>query len=144
MLSGPYPVYSTIEKVNKLSVGESIAEFHKAFKCSRNASFTKPAATVSDTELLLLRKNLIREEVAELFEAIDIGQKSHILKELVDIVVVCVGMADTYGWNFDEAFKQVHISNMSKLDNDGNPVYRKDGKVLKSDNYVPPDLQDLV
>ena len=59
-------------------------------------------------------------------------------------MVVCVGMADTYGWDFDEAFKQVHISNMSKLDNDGNPVYRKDGKVLKSDNYVPPDLGTLV
>jgi len=144
MSSVPHSVYAIATKAAKLSVGESITEFHKAFKCSRNASFTHPSITVNDTELLLLRKNLIREEVAELFEAIDIGQKSHILKELVDIVVVCVGMADTYGWNFDEAFKQVHVSNMSKLDNNGQPIYRKDGKVLKSDNYVPPNLEDLV
>jgi predicted HAD superfamily Cof-like phosphohydrolase len=127
-----------------LSVGQSLEEFHKAFKCSRNITFFMPASTVREAELLTLRKNLIREEVAELFEAIDIGQKSNILKELVDIVVVCVGMADTYGWNFDKAFKQVHISNMSKLDNDGKPLYRKDGKVLKSDNYVLPNLSDLV
>jgi NTP pyrophosphatase (non-canonical NTP hydrolase) len=103
-----------------------------------------PADTVKEAELLTLRKNLIREEVGELFEAIDEGKHTHILKELVDIVVVCVGMADTYGWDFDEAFKQVHVSNMSKLDNNGQPIYRKDGKVLKSDNYVPPDLSDLV
>ncbi|MAF25230.1 hypothetical protein CL634_06610 [bacterium] len=127
-----------------LSVGQSLSEFHTAFNCSRNKAFSSPAATSEEAELLILRKNLIREEVSEVFDAIDKGDKAHVLKELVDIVVVCVGMADTYGWDFDEAFKQVHISNMSKLDNDGNPVYRKDGKVLKSDNYVPPDLHNLV
>jgi predicted HAD superfamily Cof-like phosphohydrolase len=144
MISGPHPVYDIMEKADKLSVGESIVEFHKAFKCAQNRAFTHPSITINDTELLLLRKSLIREEVEELFEAIDEGKKTHILKELVDIVVVCIGMADTYGWNFDEAFKQVHISNMSKLDNNGQPIYRKDGKVLKSDNYVPPNLSDLV
>jgi len=144
MSSVPHSVYAIATKASKLSVGQNIEEFHKAFKCSRNVTFAMPADTVREAELLTLRKNLIREEVAELFEAIDIGQKSHILKELVDIVVVCVGMADTYGWNFDEAFKQVHVSNMSKLDNNGQPIYRKDGKVLKSDNYVPPNLEDLV
>tara|TARA_R110000765_G_scaffold120288_1_gene215940 strand:+ start:429 stop:815 length:387 start_codon:yes stop_codon:yes gene_type:complete len=127
-----------------LSVGQSLNDFHTAFNCSRNKAFASPAATSEEAELLILRKNLIREEVSEVFAAIDEGDKAHVLKELVDIVVVCVGMADTYGWDFDEAFKQVHISNMSKLDNDGNPVYRKDGKVLKSDNYVPPDLGTLV
>tara|TARA_R110000751_G_scaffold10570_1_gene38418 strand:+ start:27 stop:434 length:408 start_codon:yes stop_codon:yes gene_type:complete len=131
-------------ELGMLSVGQSLNEFHTAFNCSRNKAFASPAATSEEAELLILRKNLIREEVSEVFAAIDEGDKAHVLKELVDIVVVCVGMADTYGWDFDEAFKQVHISNMSKLDNDGNPVYRKDGKVLKSDNYVPPDLGTLV
>jgi len=127
------------------SVGQSIKAFHTAFKCPRNKSFQGlPAETVNDAELLVLRKSLIREEVEELFESLDKGNEADILKELVDIVVVCVGMADTYGWDFDEAFKRVHESNMSKLNDKGQPIYRKDGKVLKSENYVPPDLQDLV
>ena len=48
------------------------------------------------------------------------------------------------GWNLDEAMYRVHQSNMSKLDEKGNPIYRDDGKVLKGPNYQPPDLSDLV
>jgi predicted HAD superfamily Cof-like phosphohydrolase len=57
---------------------------------------------------------------------------------------VCVGFAVTYGWSFDTAFNRVHQSNMSKLDGDGNPLYREDGKVVKSDRYEPPKLKNLV
>ena len=80
----------------------------------------------------------------EVFDAIRSKNEADILKELVDVVVVCVGMADTYGWNFDTAFERVHKSNMSKLDDDGRPIRRADGKVIKSKNYKPPDLSDLV
>ena len=80
----------------------------------------------------------------EVFEAIKESNEAHVLKELVDVVVVCVGMADTYGWDFDTAFKRVHESNMSKLDDDGKPIYREDGKVIKSKNYKAPYLSDLV
>ena len=79
-----------------------------------------------------------------MFEAINNEPAENILKELVDVVVVCVGMADTYGWDFDTAFDRVHDSNMSKLDNDGKPIFRSDGKVLKSENYKPAELSDLV
>ena len=132
---------------NYKSIGDSLYEFPRAFGCAQQARFvshTQKQRALDDTELLLLRKNLIREEVKELMEAISEGQPEHILKELVDVVVVCAGMADTYGWDFDEAFSRVHESNMSKLDDEGQPVYREDGKVLKSDNYKEPNLSDLL
>jgi|TARA_R110000823_G_scaffold300732_2_gene421575 predicted HAD superfamily Cof-like phosphohydrolase len=141
------------------SVGESLAEFHTVFGCKRNINFKRD--TIEDVELLVLRKNLIKEEMDEVFEAIKDSHElhvlkgldvfsnkeeneAHILKELVDLVVVCVGMADTYGWDFDNAFQRVHESNMSKLDDEGKPIYREDGKVIKSKNYKEPYLDDLV
>ena len=124
------------------SIGKSLAEFHSVFGCKRNQNFKNN--TIEDVELLVLKKNLIKEEVDEVFEAIKESNEAHVLKELVDVVVVCVGMADTYGWDFDTAFKRVHESNMSKLDDDGKPIYREDGKVIKSKNYKAPYLSDLV
>jgi NTP pyrophosphatase (non-canonical NTP hydrolase) len=123
-------------------LGKSLAEFHSVFGCKRNQNFKNN--TIEDVELLVLKKNLIKEEVEEVFEAIKESNEAHVLKELVDVVVVCVGMADTYGWDFDTAFKRVHESNMSKLDDDGKPIYREDGKVIKSKNYKAPYLSDLV
>ena len=67
-----------------------------------------------------------------------------ILKELCDLVYVCIGFADTFGWDFDTAFNRVHESNMSKLGKNGEPIYRDDGKILKSDQYKEPILKDLV
>ena len=124
------------------SVAEKLSIFHKAFNCPQNKTYK--GNTADDAELLVLRKNLIKEEVSEALEAIDTKDAASVLKELVDIVVVCIGMADTYGWDFDTAFNRVHHSNMSKLDDDGKPIYREDGKVLKSENYKPPYLDDLV
>ena len=67
------------------------------------------------------------------------------LKELADLVYVCYQYAENMRWDLDEALNRVHVSNMSKLDEDGEPIYReKDGKVLKGPNYKPPDLTDLV
>jgi len=125
-----------------ISVAKCLAEFHSIFDCTRNQKFE--SNSLEDTELLLLRRRLINEEVEEVFDAIRSKNKADILKELVDVVVVCVGMADTYGWDFDTAFERVHKSNMSKLDDDGRPICRADGKVIKSKNYKPPDLSDLV
>ena len=66
------------------------------------------------------------------------------LKELADLVYVCYQYAVNMGWDLDEAMYRVHESNMSKLDEDGKPIYREDGKVLKGPNYKPPNLEDLV
>lgn len=66
------------------------------------------------------------------------------LKELADLVYVCYQYAVNMGWDLDEAMYRVHQSNMSKLDEEGKPIYREDGKVLKGPNYKPPNLEDLV
>ena len=66
------------------------------------------------------------------------------LKELADLVYVCYQYAINMGWNLDEALNLVHLSNLSKLGEDGEPIYRDDGKVLKGPNYKPPDLSELV
>jgi len=70
--------------------------------------------------------------------------ESEALKELADLVYVCYQYAENMGWFLDEALDRVHKSNMSKLDTEGNPIYREDGKVLKGPNYKPPTLTDLV
>ena len=115
--------------------------FHEAFKHPTDAVYEK----VSIDKTKALRIKLIREEFQEVMSAIhEKKSKDSILKELCDLVYVCVGFADTFGWNFDEAFNRVHASNMSKLGEDGAPIYRDDGKILKSAQYKEPNLKELV
>jgi predicted HAD superfamily Cof-like phosphohydrolase len=93
---------------------------------------------------------LIVEEFKEFLEAdqqllVDFKRNAEdCLKELADLVYVCFQYAENMGWDLDEALYRVHLSNMSKLGEDGNPIYREDGKVLKGPNYQPPTLTDLV
>ena len=97
------------------------------------------------------QKDLIVEEFKEFLEADGFlfkhgnNVQTECLKELADLVYVCYQYAMNMGWDLDEALHRVHESNMSKLDEDGKPIYReKDGKVLKGPNYKPPTLEDLV
>ena len=96
-----------------------------------------------------VQHKLIVEEFKEFLEAEGMlfmhgrNHQEHALKELADLVYVCYQYAENMGWFLDEALNRVHESNMSKLDDDGNPIYREDGKVLKGPNYKPPDLSDL-
>ena len=96
------------------------------------------------------QKNLIVEEFKEFLEAEGMLFRNNTqfpaeaLKELADLVYVCYQYADNMNWFLDEALDRVHKSNMSKLDEDGHPIYRDDGKVLKGPNYKPPNLTDLV
>ncbi len=95
------------------------------------------------------QKNLIVEEFKEFLEAEGMlfrkndTIESEALKELADLIYVCYQYAENMGWFLDEALDRVHQSNMSKLGEDGKPIYREDGKVLKGPNYKPPDLSDL-
>ena len=99
-----------------------------------------------------MQVTLIEEECKEFIEAADILFKDphpmhnriNTLKELADLIYVCYQFAATYNLDLNEALDRIHKSNMSKLDKQGNPIYRKDGKVLKSDEYKPPQLEDLV
>ena len=75
------------------------------------------------------------------------GQWANFLKELADVQYIVSGTFisfNTFPSGFDAPFNRVHNSNMSKLDNEGNPLYNKEGKVLKGPNYKEPDLTDLV
>ena len=65
------------------------------------------------------------------------------LKELADLVYVAFQYAENLEWDLNEALDRVHRSNLSKLDDEGKPIRREDGKVLKGPNYTPPYLNDL-
>lgn len=128
----------------------TVTEFHKAFGHPVDEG-------VADVHLLYFRLKLMREELKEVAEVIDeitvynlrsepvpSSLISHLLKELADLQYVLSGSAVAFGLPLQEAFTRVHRSNMSKLDEDGKPIYREDGKVLKGPNYAPPMLDDLV
>ena len=95
------------------------------------------------------QRNLITEEFKEFLEADGMLFRqspefpANCLKELADLVYLCYQYAANMGWDLDEAMFRVHESNMSKLDDDGKPIFREDGKVLKGPNYKPPNLEDL-
>ena len=103
-----------------------------------------------DRSTRAVQKELIIEEFKEFLEAEWFlflhgkNHQEHALKELADLVYVCFQYAENMGWFLDEALDRVHQSNLSKLDEEGNPIYREDGKVLKGPNYKPPNLSDLV
>ena len=104
------------------------------------------------TPLWKMQMNLIKEEASEFLVAADEVYadpekdplRSELLKELSDLVFVCYQFAATYNLDLDEALRRVYESNMSKLDEQGNVIYREDGKVLKGPNYKKPELGDLV
>ena len=122
-----------------------IKEFRVAYGlplASEEGSITK--------EALDLHSGLILEEARELREALDtyhdrpLSARAEVLKEAIDLLYVTVGLLVHLGLPLTEAWRRVHESNMSKLGDDGKPVYRGDGKVLKGPNYAPPYLGDLV
>ena len=91
-----------------------------------------------------VQKALIDEEWSEFHEAYHMKDDCEQLKELADLVYVCYQFAASQEWDLDEAMQRVHESNMSKLDANGKPIYRADGKVLKGPNYKEPYLLDLI
>ena len=91
-----------------------------------------------------IQKALIDEEWSEFHEAYHMKDECEQLKELADLVYVCYQFAASQEWDLDEAMHRVHKSNMSKLGEDGKPIYRVDGKVMKGPNYQPPILKDLI
>ena len=102
----------------------------------------------ADRQTRARQKELIIEEFKEFLQADGMlfmhgrNHSEECLKEVADLVYVCYQYAENMGWFLDEAMNRVHESNLSKLDDDGNPIYRDDGKVLKGPNYKPPDLSD--
>lgn len=114
---------------------EKVKEFHDKFEV---ITHTKPF--FPDPATIHLRVDLIEEELQELREAIAEQNIVEVADALSDLLYVVYGMGDVFGIDLDKTFAEVHRSNMSKLGEDGKPVRRADGKVLKGPNYSPPDL----
>ena len=134
----------TSPKLSTISQMKSNLEQAREFRNSFNVKNSKTLKSRN------MQKNLIVEEFKEFLEAEGMlfrnsaALHEDAIKELSDLVYVCYQYAANMGWDLDEALRRVHQSNMSKLDEDGKPTYREDGKVLKSANYQPPTLSDLV
>lgn len=113
------------------------------------AAFTKAMGQAfeqdPDPETAMLRQRLIMEEAKEVTQELlrPVVNKVALTKELADLLYVVHGTAVAFGLPLEPAFVRVHQSNMSKLGDDGKPIYREDGKVKKGPNYQPPDLTDL-
>jgi len=99
--------------------------------------------TLSDIDTRELRLELIVEEVEEVADAIDNEDLIEVADALTDILYVTYGAGHAFGIDLDACFDEVHRSNMSKLDANGEVIYRADGKVLKGPNYFPPDLANV-
>lgn len=94
-----------------------------------------------DMDVRSVRADLLREEHLEVQDALLLGDREKIARELADLVYVAYGTALVYEIDLDVALFEVHKSNMTKLGEDGKPVLREDGKVLKGPNFIPPDMK---
>jgi predicted HAD superfamily Cof-like phosphohydrolase len=100
--------------------------------------------TLSDFNTRELRLELIREELDELHTAVDDKDIVEVADALTDLLYVIYGAGHAFGIDLDECFLEVHNSNMSKLGEDGKPIYREDGKVMKGPHFFQPDLAEIL
>tara|TARA_X000000368_G_C23008566_1_gene702424 strand:+ start:493 stop:864 length:372 start_codon:yes stop_codon:yes gene_type:complete len=91
-----------------------------------------------------LRYDLIKEELAELKQAIDSQDILEVADALTDILYVTYGAGHAFGIDLDACFNEVQNSNMSKLGSDGKPIYNESGKVMKGPNYFKPNLSKFI
>lgn len=121
---------------------EEVRAFQKIFELKQE----------DKTKLLLLRCNLVNEEIGEFNAALNAmlvapnwaKPRVELLDAIADSIVVLIGTANALGMDLDTAMERVFESNLTKLGEDGRPFYNSDGKVMKGPNFIPPDLRDLV
>ena len=118
---------------------ESVKKFMETF-----GQEIKEKAGFPDEKITSLRYDLINEELDELKEAMDNKDIKEVADALTDILYVTYGAGHAFGINLDKCFKEVQNSNMSKLGEDGKPIYNEKGKVMKGPNYFKPDLSKFV
>ena len=118
---------------------EAVGEFMNTF-----GQEVKTDPDWPDEDTQKLRLELIAEELEEMWDAIENKDLVGVADALTDILYVTYGAGHAFGINLDECFKEVQKSNMSKLGEDGKPIYRDDGKVLKGPNYFEPDLKSVL
>ena len=100
----------------------------------------KNKPSFSSDKINKLRIDLIKEELEELAEAMNNNDLLEVADALTDILYVTYGAGHAFGIDLDKCFDEVQNSNMSKLDQDGKPIYNESGKVMKGPNYFKPDL----
>ena len=104
----------------------------------------KEQASFPDDKIVQLRVDLIEEELNELKEAIENNDIVEVADALTDILYVTYGAGHSFGVDLDECFDEVQRSNMSKLGEDGKPIYNDSGKVMKGPNYFAPNLKKII
>jgi len=120
---------------------KSVEEFHNVFRIG-NADRVK----LIDEKDYMLRYNLIKEENDEYLEACKNGDIVEIADALGDQLYILFGTILKHGLEhkIEEVYDEIHRSNMSKLDEQGNPIFREDGKILKSNLYFKPDIKKIL
>ena len=118
---------------------DSVKKFMKTF-----GQEVKEKAEFPNDKITSLRLDLIKEELAELQAAINKKDIKEVADALTDILYVTYGAGHAFGINLDKCFKEVQNSNMSKLGDDGKPIFNDKGKVMKGPNYFKPDLNKFV
>jgi len=131
--------------MSKLSLQEAIdyvQTFHDSFKIH---STDTPTVEVED-RLIDLRHKLMGEENDEYLEAAKAGDMVEVADALGDMLYILCGTLLKHGLQhkIEEVFSEIQRSNMSKLDENGQPIYREDGKVLKSTNYFKPNIAEIL
>ena len=104
----------------------------------------KKKPSFSSDKINKLRIDLIQEEIDELNQAIQNKDLLEVADALTDILYVTYGAGHAFGIDLDKCFEEVQNSNMSKLDENGKPIYNESGKVMKGPNYFKPDLKKFV
>ncbi|MGJ8745524.1 hypothetical protein [Polaribacter sp.] len=120
----------------------AVTEFHTAFKLNMNK---KPIADIGK-DRNLLRFNLMKEENEEYLEAAENNDLVEVADALGDMLYILCGTIIEHGMQekIEEVFNEIQRSNMSKLGEDGTPIYREDGKVLKGPNYFKPNISEIL
>ncbi|MSP84993.1 MAG: hypothetical protein EXR18_04095 [Flavobacteriaceae bacterium] len=120
----------------------SVKEFHTAFEIGYSES---PKSDIGETKNLL-RFNLMKEENEEYLEATQNNDLIEIADALGDMLYILCGTIIEHGLQhkIEAVFDEIQRSNMSKLDHDGKPIYREDGKVMKGPNYFKPDFSKII
>lgn len=125
--------------MTKTSNFEKVGDFMEAFGQKVEMEPTWP-----DFNTRELRLELIQEELEELSDAVADRDMIQIADALTDLLYVVYGAGHSFGIDLDECFEEVHRSNMSKLGENGRPIHREDGKVLKGPGYFEPDLEGIL
>ena len=118
---------------------QSVKKFMQTF-----GQEVKNKAEFPEEKIIKLRYDLIEEELSELKEAIQQKNLTEVADALTDILYVTYGAGHAFGIDLDKCFEAVQNSNMSKLDNDGKPIYNDNGKVMKGPNYFKPNLNKFI